>query len=129
MEKGEDAASDIVFLEKCAKEGLTPKGIRWKLKVHGMDEETEEKVEKIKKDAEARVIDVVLKGIREKRVRTDAEREEAIERELERRKGWEAIKWAEEVDMYQQKCRREAEERKKKKLLALKKTEKGEEWK
>ena len=89
--KGEDAASDIIFFEKCAREGLTPKGIRWKLKVNGMDEETEEKVEKIKKDAEARVIDVVLKGLREKRIRTDAEREEAIERELERRKGWEAI--------------------------------------
>ena len=125
----ENAASDIDFLEKCVKEGLTPKGLRWKLKIQGMEEETKEKVEKIRKDAEARVIDIMIKGMREKKIRTNAEREEAIERELERRKGWEAIKWVEKVDTYQQKCRKEAEERKKRKLTALQKAGKGvERW-
>ena len=113
-------------MENCAKEGLTPRGLRWKLRIQGMDEATEEKVKKIKEDAEARVVDVVLKGMREKRIRTDAEKEEAIEREMTRRKGWEAIKWMEKVDTYQQKCRREAEERKKKKMMALQRTGKEE---
>ena len=30
--KGEDTASDIVFMEKCARDGLTPKGLRWRCK-------------------------------------------------------------------------------------------------
>ena len=94
--RGENAALDIDFLERCARDGLTPKGLRWKLKIQGLDERTEDKVEKIKKD-------VMIKGMRGKRLRTDAEREKAIEREMEKRKGdgkekgqkgwdWEAIK-------------------------------------
>ena len=117
--KGEDTASDIEFMEKCARDGLTPKGLRWNLSVQGMDETTEEKVLKIKRDAEACVIDVMIKGMKEKKIRTDAEREEAIEKELGRREGWEAIKWVDKVDKYQQKCREEAEKRKRKKLRSL----------
>ena len=117
--KGENAASDISFLERCVREGLTPKGLRWKLRIQGMDAETEEKVEKIKRDAEARVVDVVIKGMQEKKVQLDAKREDAIEKELERKKGWETIKWVEKVDKYQLSCRKEAEERKKKKMMGL----------
>ena len=40
-------------MEKCARDGLTPKGIRWNLRIQGMDAETKDRVEKIKKDAEA----------------------------------------------------------------------------
>ena len=84
-----------------------------------MDSETEEKVWKIKKDAEARVIDIMLKGMQEKKVRLEVEREEAIEKELERKNGWEAIKWVEKVDNYQQSCKEKAEQRKRKKMMGL----------
>ena len=58
-----------------------------------MDATTEEKVLKIKKDAEACVIDVMIKGMKEKKGRINVEREEAIEKELGKREGWEAIRW------------------------------------
>ena len=117
--KFENAASDIDFLEKCASKGITPKGLRWNLQIQGLDAQTEDRVEKIKKDTEARVVDVLLKGMRQKMLRLAIEREIAMDKELSKRKGWEAIEWAEKVDSYRRKCKEEAEERKRKKMLGL----------
>ena len=84
-----------------------------------MDPETKGKVDTVKKDAEARVMDLVIKGMREKEARLQGEKQEAVDRELKKRNGWEATMWVEKVDTYQQKCRKEAEERKKKKIKVL----------
>ena len=111
--------SDIGFLEKCVSNGVTPNGFKWNVAVQGMDEETKEKAEKIKIDAESRLIDVVLKGMKEKKARLKEEMEQAVDRELEKRKGWEATRWVERVDQYQQRCEKEAEGRKRKKIAVL----------
>jgi len=67
--KGKD--SEIEFLEKCASKGLTPDGLGWNLKIQGMDKEMEEKVEMVKRDAESRVLDVLIKEMKEKKTKLE----------------------------------------------------------
>ena len=54
---------------------------------------------------------MVIKGMKEKKVWLKEEKERSLEKELEKRKGWEAVKWVEKVDDYQMKSM-EAEKRK-----------------
>ena len=61
-----NVASDIGFLEECGKKGHVPNGFRWKFKAQGLKEEDIHKLEQIKKDAVLRVMDVVLKGLKQK---------------------------------------------------------------
>ena len=51
--RSENITLDRAFMEGCAGKGLTPKGMRWNLEIQGLSQQTEEKVEKIKRDAEA----------------------------------------------------------------------------
>ena len=108
----ENATSDEKFLEECIQKKIVPKTLQWKIKINGLDKQFEEKVEKIKDDAAARVLDVMVKGMRHKRMGLEKKQQEGIDKVLEQKKGWEGIKWMEKIDGYQKKCRNEAEERK-----------------
>ena len=57
----ENVGSDINFLEECIREGKIPKGLQWNLKVQGLGEDVDRRVEDVKKDAMIRVMDVTLK--------------------------------------------------------------------
>ena len=64
--KLENVVSDIKFLECCVGKELVPSGLKWKLRVQGLGDDVQERVELIKKDATMRVLDVMLKGLKDK---------------------------------------------------------------
>ena len=77
--KLENVTSDVGFLEECIARGVVPKGLTWKLQVQGLDQETEEKVERIKQDATSRVMDVMMKGLKRKKEHLEGRLEEKVE--------------------------------------------------
>ena len=88
----ENVGSDIKFIEECIKEGKIPKGLQWNLKVQGLGEDVDRRVEDVKKDAMIRVMDVMLKGLKVKESKLGVERERVMDEEMKVRKGWEGIR-------------------------------------
>ena len=115
IKKVENITSDINFLEECVRTGKVPNGIRWKFKAQGLGEEENERIETIKKDAIFRIMDVMVKGLKEKGDRLERQKEEMIEEGWRNKNGWDKVKWIREVDDWQRKFRKEAEERKRRK--------------
>ena len=121
----ENAASDISFLEECARKGEIPKGFKWKFRAQGLKQEDEEKVEKIKEDAVLRIMDVIVKGLKEKKKELEKEEERMIEEVWAEKSGWERIRWNEEIDGKHKWYAEEARKRKEKKRKQMQARPKG----
>ena len=119
VRKIENALSDIEFLEECTRKKQIPKGFKWKFRAQGLKEEDERKVEQIKKDAVLRIIDVVIKGLKEKEKELNMEEEKMVNEAWDEKEGWDRIKWMERLDGFHKRYKEEAKMRKGKKLKQM----------
>ena len=116
VRKIENVASDIQFLEECARKEWVPKGFRWKFKAQGIGEDDERKVKQIKKDAAMRVMDIMIKGLRTKEEDLTKKRDKLVDTAWEEKTGWDRIKWMESLGECHKKYKEEARVRKGRKL-------------